>query len=174
VAVEERLALQLIENALRADLTPIEQARAYRRLLDAQGWSARQLAAELAIVPSTVTRALTLLELPTAVQDQVDQGKLAAHLAHEVARLERPEDQAVVAQAVVEGGLTKPEVDELVRAVKARRLAPAARPDPVAVEVEPGVVVKVTWRRAGALTAVQALKKATKILSEQAHGDQAA
>src|SRR5262245_7495776 len=40
----ERLSIQLIENALREDLKPIEQAKAYRTLMEAHGWSGNQLA----------------------------------------------------------------------------------------------------------------------------------
>ena len=70
----ELLALQLVENALREDLRPIEQAHAYKALLELHAWSARQLATELAINPATVTRALALLELPASVQERVEQG----------------------------------------------------------------------------------------------------
>src|SRR3954452_22092105 len=83
----ELLALQLIENAVREDLTPLEQARAYRTLMDAQGWSARHLPAELAIIPATVTRALALLELPATVQEHVEQGALAPATAYEIGKV---------------------------------------------------------------------------------------
>src|SRR4051812_28313956 len=39
---DDRLAVQLVENALRSDLKPIEQAHAYRALMEAKGWSTRQ------------------------------------------------------------------------------------------------------------------------------------
>ena len=71
---DEILAIQLVENAVREDLTPIEQAHAYRRLIDAKGWCVRQLAAELAIHHAQVVRALALLELPAEVRDRVEQG----------------------------------------------------------------------------------------------------
>ena len=58
----ELLALQLIENALREDLQPIEQARAFRSLMDQRHWSTRDLARELALTQSTVVKALALLE----------------------------------------------------------------------------------------------------------------
>ena len=71
----ELLAFQLIENCLRDDLRPIEQARALKQLMDRNGWSTRQLARELALSQSHVVRALTLLELPIEVQEQVEQGR---------------------------------------------------------------------------------------------------
>jgi ParB family chromosome partitioning protein len=158
----ELLALQLIENALREDLRPLEQARAYQALLELRGWSARQLAAELAINPATVTRALALLELPAAVQERVEEGTLAPATAYEVSKVEDPTLQAEVAQAAVSEGLRRSEVAELVQAVKARRPAPAARPEPVSFDLS-DCSVTVRWKKASATTAVQALKKALKL-----------
>ena len=54
----ELLALQLIENMLREDLRPIEQARAFKTLMERNGWSTRQLADALAIVQPQVVRTL--------------------------------------------------------------------------------------------------------------------
>ena len=84
IAADELLVIQLVENALREDLKPVEQARAYRRLMDAKSWSTRELAAELAIAQSSVVRALALLDLPAVVQEQVEQGALGPTVAYEV------------------------------------------------------------------------------------------
>lgn len=165
-SADETLALQLVENALRADLTPIEQARAYRRLIDARRWSARQLAAELAVAPSTVTRALALLDLPAEVQGRVDRGELAAHLAYEVSRVEGAQAQAQVARAVAEQGLNREELARVVSAVRAKRPSPAPRPDPVTIELDGGCSVTIRWRKAGGPDAIQALRQATRRLQE--------
>ena len=68
----ELLALQLVENALREDLKPVEQAKAFRRLMEANGWSGNQLAKELAVPQSAVAQALALLKLPDEVQARVE------------------------------------------------------------------------------------------------------
>lgn len=173
MSAEERLAVQLVENAVREDLRPVEQARAYQKLMTAQGWSARQLAAELAIHHAQVVRALALLELPDAVQEQVEQGGLSPATAYEVSKLPDPVLQAEVAQAAVAEGLKRSEVAELVQAVKAKRPAPAMKPDPLTLEVEPGVVVKITWKKPGP-EAAQVLKRALKLLQERRRDEQAA
>jgi ParB family chromosome partitioning protein len=169
----ELLALQLVENALREDLRPIEQARAYKALLELHTWSARQLAAELAINPATVTRALALLELPTSVQDRVEEGSLAPATAYEVSKVEDPAIQAEVAQVAVDEGLKRSEVAELVQAVKARRPVLAARPEPVAFDLG-DCTVTVRWKKASPTTAPQALKKALKMAQHLERPDQAA
>lgn len=165
----ELLALQLIENILREDLQPIEAARAYQRLMQAQGWSARQLAAELAINPSTITRTLALLELPQVVQEQVEAGHLAPATAYEIGKLPEPL-RAEVAQAAVSEGLKRSEVADLVQAVKAKRPAPTPRPDPISFDLG-SVVVKVIWKKADGPDLVRALRQALKLA--QARDDQA-
>jgi ParB family chromosome partitioning protein len=170
----ELLALQLIENCLREDLTPIEQARAYKSLIELNGWSARQLAGELAVNPATVTRALALLELPADVQEAVEQGTIAPHTAYEVSKLESSELQAEVAQAVVEQGLTRSEVADVVAAVRAKRPAPTPRPDPVTVDLGDGCSVTIKWKKGGGLSPLQALRRATRLLQEQERDEQAA
>lgn len=129
LAEDEKLAMQLVENALRTDLKPVEQARAYRRLMDAKGYSTRDLAAELHIAQTSVVRALSLLELPTDVQVRVEGGELAATVAAELSKIADPAVQAEVAEAVVAEGLTRTEVTELVQAVKARRPARVGVPN---------------------------------------------
>jgi ParB family chromosome partitioning protein len=166
----EKLALQVVENALREDLKPVEQAKAYKALMEARGWSTRALAAELSVGQASVLRALALLELPAAVQAQVEQGALAPSAAAELARLE-PELRQEAAQAVVEGGLRRDEVSELVSAIRARRPAPATRPAPLTVEVEPGVTVTIKWKKPGGPDATQALRRALKIVQSRTAQD---
>jgi ParB family chromosome partitioning protein len=114
----QRLVEQLAENIIRADLQPIEQARAFRRLMDLNGWSARQLARELHIADANVVRALALLELPERVQMQVEAGKLAPSVAYEVSRLESSEEQASLAEKIVTEKLTRDQVTAAVQASK--------------------------------------------------------
>ena len=166
---EELLALQLVENALREDLKPIEQARAYRRLMDAHGWSGGRVARELSVDPSVVSRSLSLLELPATVQDQVDSGTLAVRSAAEIARIEDPETQERVARAAVAEGLKRDEVADLVQAVKARRPAPLARPTPAVIDLG-DIAVTVRWKKAGA-SLVQALRRALKEAQVRERGD---
>ena len=72
------LEQQMIENLLREDLSPIEQARGFSALMELHGWNGKQVAESLHIPPSTVSRALALLDLPDDIQNKVDAGELAA------------------------------------------------------------------------------------------------
>jgi ParB family chromosome partitioning protein len=173
ISPDELLAIQLVENALREDLKPVEQARAYRRLMDARGWSTRELATELAIAQSSVVRALALLELPPSVQEQVEQGALGPTVAYEVGKLERPEDQVAVAQVAVEQGLRRAEVAELANQVRARRPAPErpTKPEPVAYDLGDASVT-VRWKKPGA-SVIQVLRRALKEAQERERAGEA-
>ena len=117
---EDILEDQLVENCLREDLKPIEQARAFKALIDRRGWSYRQLAEALHIGPASVARALALLELPEDLQGRVTAGELAPSVAYEVSRLESPAQQREVAARVVEEGLSRAEATEVVRRAAGR------------------------------------------------------
>jgi ParB family transcriptional regulator, chromosome partitioning protein len=161
------LEMQLIENCLREDLKPIEQARAFRALMDRNGWTASNLAEALHLNRPMVSRALALLELPDAVRRAVEAGELPASTAYEVSKLDGPAAQREVAERVVAEGMTRDGAAEAVRAVRSRRPPPAARPDPVTLDLGDGCTVAVRWRKAGGPTAVQALRRAVRMVQEQ-------
>ena len=121
IAPGELLAIQLIENCLREDLRPIEQARAFRSLIDRNGWTVRQVAQELAIDHSNVVRALALLELPPPVQEQVEQGTLPPSTAYEIAKIADPTEQAELAARVLAEGMTRSETAAAVATKRASK-----------------------------------------------------
>lgn len=121
----ELLALQMIENLVREDLQPIEQARAFRTLMEANGWSTHDTARELSVTQSSVVRALALLKLPEEVQAKVEQGDLPPATAYEITKLADPGDQAAIADRVVAEDLSRSEAIEAVRKIAGR--APAAK-----------------------------------------------
>ena len=116
----ELLALQLIENCVREDLKPVEQARAFRTLMESNGWSGNQLARALGIPQPSVVRALALLELPAPVQERVEQGALAPATAYEISKVADTAHQQALAELVVEGGLTRSQTIDAVRRARPR------------------------------------------------------
>ena len=89
----EILEQQLIENLLRTDLRPMEEAKAYQQLIELNGWTGKQLAAAIHIHASTVTRALALLKLPSDIRRLVETEELNPSLAYELSKLPSPEKQ---------------------------------------------------------------------------------
>lgn len=111
----ELLEDQLVENALREDLRPVEQARAFRTLMDGLGLTQQQLAAKLQISQTTVSQSLSLLELAEPVRARVESGDLAPSAAYQIARVADPETQRDLAERVVNEGMSRAEAVEVVR-----------------------------------------------------------
>ncbi|MFP4058812.1 MAG: ParB/RepB/Spo0J family partition protein [Candidatus Brocadiia bacterium] len=85
----ETLELSLIENIQRQDLNPIEQAKAYRELIDRFALTQEEAAAHLGKKRSSVANILRLLDLPKDIQDAVSRGTLS--MGHARALLSLPE-----------------------------------------------------------------------------------
>jgi len=139
---EEILEDQLIENCLREDLRPVEQAKAFRALLSRLGISQRQLAERLQVSPPTITRALALLELPEPIQTSVDAGEIAPHTAYEISKIEDAEAQAEVAAQAAQGRLRRDDMRSMV--TKAPRASRAGAPKPWTHDLDGRVKVTVT------------------------------
>jgi ParB family chromosome partitioning protein len=161
----ERLALQLIENAVRDDLKPIEQAKAYRRLQELYGWSGNQLAKELAVPQPAVVQALALLKLPGDVQTKVETGDLAPRTAYEISKLAAPSEQAALAEQAIAEKLTGEQVAATVRAKKDGHSASAAHARKE-YKRDDGIKVTVTGAADPAVV-LAALKWAAKKVQEE-------
>jgi ParB family chromosome partitioning protein len=111
----EILQEQIIENLLREDLKPIEQARAYRQLMDLHGWTAKELSGELHVSQGAVSKSLSLLTLPVELQEQVEDGAIPATAAYEVAKVEDKAVQREIARRIVDEDLTRDDAAEVVR-----------------------------------------------------------
>jgi ParB family chromosome partitioning protein len=161
VAPGELLALQLIENCVREDLKPVEQARAFRALMERNTWSGNQLAKALGIPQPSVVRALALLELPSAVQEKVEQGTLAPATAYEISKVADRAVQEVLAERVVQSGLTRSETIDAVR--KSGRRSRGAKPRKPTVRVirTSGAKITVEFKKAaGDAEVLAALREA--------------
>jgi ParB family chromosome partitioning protein len=114
----EILEEQLIENLLREDLNPIEEAYSFKRYMALVGCHAKDLAHLLKVAPSTVTRALSLLKLPQAVQEQIAEGEIPPKTGFEIAKLKDDEARKTVAEKVINERLTADDAAKVVRKKK--------------------------------------------------------
>jgi ParB family chromosome partitioning protein len=124
LAKSEVLEQQLIENLLREDLKPLEEAKAFSTLIDLNGWNGKQLAEALRLDPSKVSRSLALLRLPDDIQDQIESGELAARSAYEITKLKDDDTKRELAKKAAAGKLTR---DDAAKAVRQRKGKPAVR-----------------------------------------------
>lgn len=127
----ESLALALIENLQREDLTPIEEARAFLHLRTELGLTPETIAQQVGKDRSTVANALRLLQLPLELQEMVDGGTLSAGHARALLAVTDSERQRKLAERCVREGWS---VRQLERAVRERRPAAAPPPDPDTAE----------------------------------------
>lgn len=117
VATDERGSLEraLVENIHRADLNPIEEAAAYRQLLDDGGLTQEQLADRLGRSRSAITNSLRLLELPVVVHDLVVRGRLSAGHARALLALNRSPFQTRLATRIAQEGISVRDTEDLVQ-----------------------------------------------------------
>lgn len=105
----------LVENIHRQDLNPIEEAAAYRQLLDEAGLTHEQLAERVGLSRPSITNAMRLLDLPDGVQALVINGKLSAGHARALLALLGHPLLGRIAQRVSASGMSVRETEELVR-----------------------------------------------------------
>jgi ParB family chromosome partitioning protein len=108
----EVLEIAIIENIQRADLNPIEEAQAFRQLMDRFGHTQEKLADALSKSRSYIANLLRLLNLPEDVRAHVISGKLSA--GHARALITTP-DPSKLAREVIDRGLSVRETENLVK-----------------------------------------------------------
>ena len=108
----ETLEIALIENIQRSDLNALEEARAYRQLMDQYNYTQQQLADSIGKSRSHIANTMRLLSLPEAIQQQIENGKLTAGHARSLVATEYP---AEMADQIIKLGLTVREAEDLVR-----------------------------------------------------------
>lgn len=102
----EALEIALVENLLREDLNPIEEARAFVTLVETYGLSQEQVAERVGRDRSTVANTVRLLSLPVEVQRAVEDGALSGGHARAVLMLSDPDDQRDLVRAIQKEGLS--------------------------------------------------------------------
>jgi ParB family transcriptional regulator, chromosome partitioning protein len=115
---EETLEVALIENIQRQDLNAIEEAQAYKRLLDDYGHTQEELGRLVHKSRSHVANLLRLLDLPAKVQVMVGTGELSMGHARALVSAKDPES---LAEEVVRRGLSVRETEKLAQEGKARK-----------------------------------------------------
>jgi len=117
---EDRLELALIENLQRENLTPLEEAEAYRHLVDQYGLTQEQIAERVGKSRPAIANTLRLLGLPDAVKAQLEGGELTAGHARAVLAIEGVNEQVKFAREIVDRGLRKHEAESVASARSTR------------------------------------------------------
>ena len=135
----DQLEVALVENVQRADLDPIDEASAYRQLIEEFGLTQERVAERVGKARATIANTLRLLELHPAVQAAIADGLLTEGHGRALGGL-APDGQAHVVGTVVGQGLSVRQTEELVRRLREprepRQTSPRPRLDPDLERVE--------------------------------------
>lgn len=112
----EMAEIALIENLQREDLNPIEEARAYRSLMEKYGFTQEELADKLGKSRPVIANSLRLLSLNPVVVDMVEAGRLSAGHARCLASIKDMSVQATYALAACDKQLSVRQLENMVRA----------------------------------------------------------
>ena len=116
----ESLELALVENLLREDLNPMEEAEAYQRLLAEFGWTQEELAQRVARDRSSVANCLRLLKLPELIQADLRAGRLTMGHARALLSLDSPAEQLRLREQILAHSWSVRTTEEGVQAKRAR------------------------------------------------------
>lgn len=138
VTEQQRLTEALIENIQRSDLSPLESARGFRRLVDEFNLTHEELAAQVGKSRTAVTNTLRLLNLPKTVQDALAAQKISEGHARALLSLPTEQAQFSALSTILSQELNVRQTEELVR--KLTGIKPPALPakpvDPLVQEIE--------------------------------------
>ena len=108
---EKRMAVSLIENIQRSGLNPIEEAMAYKRLMELTGLSQDEAAARVGKNRSTVANALRLLKLPYEIQESIQEGDLSPGHARAILSVANVKGQDLLFREILKKNLSVREAE---------------------------------------------------------------
>lgn len=117
VADEKLLELALIENIQRQELNPIEEARAYKNLIETIGLTQEMVAERVGKNRTVVTTCLRLLKLPKDIQQLVEEEKISAGHARALLMSSDTESQRRLANKIIEMSLSVRETEKAIKRI---------------------------------------------------------
>jgi ParB family chromosome partitioning protein len=128
----QSMELALVENLLREDLNPMEEAEAYQRLLAEFGWTQEELAQRVQRDRSSIANCLRLLKLPELIQADLRANRLTMGHARALLSLDSPADQLRLREEILTHSWSVRATEE---GVQAKRAKPPRRPPRRSVEL---------------------------------------
>jgi len=111
----EMLELSLIENIQREDLNPIEEAEAYKRLMEQFHLTQEEISKKVGKDRTTVTNTVRLLKLPAEIKQSLAEGKISMGHARAFLGLEGIDKQKLLLKRLLAGGLSVRQTESLVK-----------------------------------------------------------
>lgn len=154
----EEMLFALIENLQREDLTPLEEARGYRTLIETQDFTQEEVSQAVGKSRPAVTNALRLLNLPEDIQQMLEDGEITAGHARTLLSFKNEEDMRLGAKKAKEGASVR-ELEAL-----AKRLNEAAN------QVQPKVSRKNQYFEEAQLAVGEYLNRKVKVAGTKKKG----
>lgn len=117
VSDEKLLELALVENIQRQELNPIEEARAYKKLIDNIGLTQEMIAERVGKNRTVITTFLRLLKLPDDIQKFVEEEKISAGHARALLMTDEKDIQRRIAKMIIEMSLSVRETEKAVKKI---------------------------------------------------------
>lgn len=111
---EEKLEIALVENIQREDLTPIEEAIAYKKLMDSMNLNQEEVAKKVGKKRSTISNSIRLLNLPEDLQQNINTGELSAGHARALLTLDNPNLQRTFYNKIKDNNLSVRATEKIV------------------------------------------------------------
>ena len=118
VSDEKLLELALIENIQRQELNPIEEAKAYRKLIETVGLTQEMVAEQVGKERTVITTSLRLLRLPGEIQRTIEEGGLSAGHGRALLMTDDTKIQRIVANAAIDNSWSVRETEKQVKRAK--------------------------------------------------------
>jgi ParB family transcriptional regulator, chromosome partitioning protein len=115
VSDSEMLELSLVENIQREDLNPIEEAEAYKRLMEQFDLTQEEISKKVGKDRTTITNTVRLLKLPPEIKQSLAEGKISMGHARAFLSLEGIEKQRLLLKRLLMGGLSVRQTESLVK-----------------------------------------------------------
>lgn len=126
---KEIVEIALIENIQREDLTPIEEAMAYKKLMDEFHMKHDEVAERVSKSRTAVTNSMRLLKLTKKVQEMVENGMITAGHARAIISVEDPDKQYELAQRIFDEKLNVREVEKIIKKMNEPAKEAKVKPD---------------------------------------------
>ncbi len=127
----QSMEMALVENIQREELTPIEEALAYRQLMEELHLTQEEVASRVGKSRPVITNLLRVLSLPDEIKEEIDRGGLSIGHARTLLSLGTPEQQIAMARRIMHQGLSVRETETLVAQTVAQPLTESL-PAPIA------------------------------------------
>ena len=123
----QMMEIALLENLQRENLTAIEEATAYKKLLETLGLTQEELAKRLGKSRSHITNMIGLLNLPSSIQEEVSSKKISMGHARVLSKLEDTTQQQELVDKIIDEGISVRELEEIAKEPTIIRTNPQKR-----------------------------------------------